>query len=199
MQRWSICCAHDIFCRQACAHVMTYSAEVRTVPICFPPAPRADTPPSPSCPVYDDGNTFLEFHCEFEPGRMRQHYLLDWRQVFPNGAGFRIVSGLPGYSANTDDFSLRVDLSMESVTGSFICEVEVPQCVVSLSSPDNISSGCTKSALPGGMLQKVPPNYCEFFFLVKLARERCAVSHSAVTRGYICVYTVLARLYAPLE
>ena len=150
------------------------------------PAPRQDTAPSPSCPVYDDGNTFLEFNCEFEPGRMRQHYLLIWREI-PISGGSRIVSGsgLTGFSADTDDFSLRVDLSVVKDIGSFFCRVEVPKCVESLSSPDNISGSCAKSILPG-MEQKVPPNYCELVS-VKLACERCGVSHSAVTRGYVCI------------
>ena len=121
--------------------------------------------------MYDDENTFLEFLCEYEPGRLSQYYhaLLEWRQIFPNNRGSRIVSGLPGFSANTDDFSLRVDLGMVSVSGSFVCEVEVPQCVVSLSSPDDIAGKCGESNVLG-MLQKVPPNYCELVS-VKLACE----------------------------
>ena len=161
------------------------------------PAPRAGTAPSPSCPVYDDGNTFLEFNCEFEPGRMRQHYLLIWREI-PISGGSRIVSGsgLTGFSADTDDFSLRVDLSVVKDIGSFFCRVEVPKCVKSLSSPDNISGSCAKSILPG-MEQKVPPNYCELVS-VKLACERCGVSHSAVTRGYVCVYLTPSPSLPPL-
>ena len=132
------------------------------------PAPRPGSPPSPSCRVYNSENSFLEFLCEYKPGGLSQYYQVEWREVFPDGGGYRIVSGLPGFSANTDDFSLRVNISMESVSGSFVCNVKVPQCVMSLSSPDDIS-GCVTSSLPG-MLQKVPLNYCELV-CVKLACE----------------------------
>ena len=132
------------------------------MPVSFA-APRQGSSPSPSCSKYDYENNILEFHCEHKPGRLSEYYQFVWRNVLANGVGTTVSYSL-GFSADTDDFSLRVNLSTVNISGSFQCLVDVPQCVMSLVSPDNISDNCGYLNFQG-MLQKVPPNYCELEFL----------------------------------
>ena len=84
----------------------------------------------------------------------------------------QILSNFPGFSADTEDFSLRVNISMAEISGSFLCSVDIPQCLLSLSSPDDIDK-CMKLELRG-KLQKVHPNYCELA-CVLLCMSCCSV------------------------
>ena len=122
-------------------------------------ASRLESSQSPSCPEYEYDNNILKFHCEYKRGSLREYYRFEWRQVLPNDDGVRIVSNQSAFSVNTQDYSLRVNLSIADINGSFLCIVDIPKCVLSLSSPDDIDN-CNKSTLHGE-LQKVPPNYCE--------------------------------------
>ena len=114
-----------------------------------------------------------------------------WKELFDGGGLQEVIVirlsddfsySRPGFSAG-DDYSLQVNLSMVEVSGRFLCSVSIPQCVVSLSSPDNIDN-CMRS-FPLTEFQKVPPNYCE----LKVMCMCSLVSHIVVLLSQVgCVF-----------